>query len=162
MSQTPTQTPTEPPTQPATEPVGTRALVVEREMPHSPEKIWRALTEGPLIEEWLMKNDFQPRVGHRFHFLAEPMPHSSGMMDCEVLTVEPNERLSYSWNVSGEAATGGLKTVFTWTLTPTKGGTQVRMEQAGFRPREPANDQDASHDWQRWLGGLERVAALLA
>jgi uncharacterized protein YndB with AHSA1/START domain len=29
----------------------TRSLVVEREMPHPPEKIWRALTQGPLIEE---------------------------------------------------------------------------------------------------------------
>jgi hypothetical protein len=40
----------------------TRSLVVEREMPHPPEKIWRALTQGPLIEEWLMKNDFKPVV----------------------------------------------------------------------------------------------------
>jgi uncharacterized protein YndB with AHSA1/START domain len=27
----------------------TRSLVVEREMPHPPEKIWRALTEAPLM-----------------------------------------------------------------------------------------------------------------
>ena len=49
-----------------------RSIVVEREMPHPPEKIWRALTQGPLIEEWLMKNDFQPVVGHRFNFRATP------------------------------------------------------------------------------------------
>jgi uncharacterized protein YndB with AHSA1/START domain len=42
-------------------------------MPHPPEKIWRALTQGPLIEEWLMKNDFQPLVGHRFNLRATPM-----------------------------------------------------------------------------------------
>ncbi len=46
----------------------TRSLVVERQMPHPREKIWRALTQGPLIEEWLMQNDFQPVVGHRFNF----------------------------------------------------------------------------------------------
>ena len=89
----------------------TRSLVVEREMPHPPEKIWRALTQSPLIEEWLMKNDFQPVVGHRFNFRATPMPHWNGVVDCQVLVLEPNQRLSYSWNASGEEAAGGLKTV---------------------------------------------------
>jgi uncharacterized protein YndB with AHSA1/START domain len=60
----------------------TRSLVVEREMPHPLEKIWRALTSGPLIEEWLMKNDFQPVVGHTFNFRATPMPHWNGVVDC--------------------------------------------------------------------------------
>ncbi len=137
----------------------TRSLVVEREMPHPPEKIWRALTQGPLIEEWLMKNDFQPVVGHRFNFRATPMPHWNGVTDCEVLVVEPNERLSYSWNASGGEAAGGLKTVVTWTLTPTKGGVLVRMEQSGFRPEDEAGYQGASYGWQRFVGGLERVAA---
>jgi uncharacterized protein YndB with AHSA1/START domain len=161
MTQSPTQSPTEPTTQPLTKPAGTRSLVIEREMPYPREKIWRALTEGPLIEEWLMKNDFQPRVGHRFHFRAEPMPHWNGVTDCEVLILEPSDRLSYRWNTSAEEATGGLTTVVTWTLTPTKGGTHVRMEQAGFLPHEEANYQGASHSWQRFLGGLQRVAALL-
>jgi len=109
-----------------------------------------------------MKNDFQPRVGHRFNFRAEPMAHWNGVTDCKVLTVEPQERLSYSWNTSGEEATDGLKTVVTWTLTPTKGGTHVRLEQAGFLSDEEATYQGAGYGWQRFLGGLERVAALLA
>jgi uncharacterized protein YndB with AHSA1/START domain len=81
--------------------------------------------------------------------------------DCEVLVVEPNERLSYSWNASGEEAVKGLKTVVTWTLTPTKGGVLVRMEQSGFRPEEEANYQGASYGWQRFIGGPERVVAEL-
>ena len=101
----------------------TRSIVIERVMPHPPEKIWRALTQSPLIEEWLMKNDFRPVVGHKFNFRADPMPGWNGVTDCEVLVVEPNERLSYSWNASGEEAVNGLKTVVTWTLTPVDGGT---------------------------------------
>ena len=137
----------------------TRSLVVERVMPHPPEKIWRALTQGPLIEEWLMKNDFQPVVGHRFNFRATPMPHWNGVVDCRVLVVEPNKRLSYSWDASGEEAAGGLKTVVTWTLTPTKDGVLVRMEQSGFRPEDETNYQGANYGWQRYVAGLERVAA---
>ena len=141
-------------------PATTRSVVIEREMPHPPDKIWRALTQGPLIEEWLMKNDFQPVVGHRFNFRATAMPHWNGVVDCQVLVVEPNQRLSYSWNASGEEAVDGLKTV-TWTLTPTKGGALVRMEQSGFRPKDETNYQGANYGWQRYLGGLERVVARL-
>ena len=50
----------------------TRSLIVEREMPHPPEKVWRALTQGALIEEWLMKNDFQPVVGHSSRSAPRP------------------------------------------------------------------------------------------
>src|SRR5260221_13730680 len=71
---------------PMTKPAATtRSLVVEREMPHPPEKIWRALTQGALIEAWLMKNDFQAVVGHSFNFRATPMPRWNGVVDCQVL-----------------------------------------------------------------------------
>ena len=136
----------------------TRTLVVERAMSHPPEKIWRALTEGPLIEEWLMKNDFRPVVGHRFNLRATPIPHWNGVTDCQVLAVEPYERLSYRWNSSGEEA-GRLTTVVTWTLTPAGGGTLVRMEQSGFRPEDERNYRGAAYGWREFVGGLERVAA---
>jgi uncharacterized protein YndB with AHSA1/START domain len=120
-------------------------------MPHPPEKIWRALTQSPLIEEWLMKNDFQPVVGHRFSFRATPVPNWNGVVDCEVLLVEPNSRLSYTWGSMG------MKSVVAWTLTPTQGGTHVRMEQSGFRSEEDANYKGASYGWQKFTGSLERV-----
>jgi uncharacterized protein YndB with AHSA1/START domain len=124
----------------------TRTLVIEREIPHSPEKIWRALTEGPLIEEWLMKNDFQPVVGHRFNLRAD-----WGAVDCQVLAVEPNKTLSYTW------AAYGLESVVTWTLTPTSTGTHLRMEHSGFRSEEDAAYKGATYGWQGFIGNLERV-----
>ena len=137
--------------------VETRSVVVERTMAHPPEKIWRALTQGPLIEDWLMANDFQPVVGHRFNLRTAPSPHWSGVLDCEVLAVEPNRQLAYRWDSSGAEAANGLNTVVTWTLTPAGGGTLVRMEQAGFRPDQTNNYQGARYGWQRHLDGLERV-----
>ena len=134
-----------------TDTVPSRTLVIEREVPHPAEKIWRALTQGSLIEEWLMKNDFQPVVGHRFNFRSTPVPGWDGVIDGEVLVVEPNSRLSYSWGSMG------LKSVVAWTLTPTKGGTRVRMEQSGFRSEEDANYKGASYGRQKFIGSLERV-----
>lgn len=58
----------------------TRSVVVEREIPFPPEKIWRALTQPHLIADWLMKNDFVPVVDHRFKLSAD-----WGSVDCQVL-----------------------------------------------------------------------------
>ena len=135
-----------------------RSLIVERTMPHPPEKIWRALTTGPLIETWLMKNDFQPVVGHRFNFRATPVMGWNGVTDCEVLALEPPTRLVYSWNASGEQARDGLKTVVTWTLTPVEGGVLVRMEQSGFRPQDEPGYRGMGGGWPGILGQLEQVA----
>jgi uncharacterized protein YndB with AHSA1/START domain len=129
----------------------TRTLVIEREMPHPPEKIWRALTEGPLMEEWLMTNDFQPVVGHRFQFRATPVPNWNGIINCEVLVVDPISRLSYGWGALG------LESVVAWTLTPTAGGTHVRMEHSGFPSEESASYKGAKYGWQKFIGNMERV-----
>jgi uncharacterized protein YndB with AHSA1/START domain len=132
-------------------PAPSRTLVIEREMPHPQEKIWRALTEGSLIEAWLMKSDFQPIVGHRFSFRSTPVPNWNGVIDSEVLVVEPKSRLSYSW------ASMGLESVVTWTLTPTAGGTHVRMEHSGFPSEESASYKGAKYGWQSFIGKLDRV-----
>ncbi len=131
----------------------TRSLVIERDMPFPPEKVWRALTEGPLIKEWLMDNDFQPVVGHSFNFRSTPVPNWNGIIDSEVLIVEPHKKLSYSWGALG------LESVVTWTLTPTAAGTHVRMEHSGFGADQDAAYKGANYGWQKFLGGLERVVA---
>lgn len=137
----------------------TKSIVVERLIPHAPEKIWRALTETDLIADWLMANDFAPVVGHRFTFRARPIPNMwNGVSDCEVLIVEPPSRLAYSWNASGEEAADGLKSVVTWTLTPEPGGVRVRMEQAGFRPKDEGGFRAMGGGWPRIVEKLGEIA----
>lgn len=130
-----------------------RTLVVERVFPHPAEKIWRALTESPLLAQWMMKNDFEPVVGRRFQFRADPMPNWNGIVDCEVRAVENLKRLEYSWGVGPSEA--GMQWVVLWTLTPAEGGTHLRMEQSGFGPEQLANYQGAKYGWQKFFGGLE-------
>ena len=131
----------------------TLSVVVEREMPFPPEKIWRALTQPHLIEEWLMKNDFEPVAGHRFSLRMDPQPNWNGVIDCQVLVVEPNKTLSYTWGALG------LESVVTLTLTPTRAGTHLRMEQTGFRGDQPQNYQGAKYGWQKFFANLEQVLA---
>lgn len=125
-----------------------RTVVVEREFAHPPERVWRALTQPHLLAEWLMKSDFAPTLGHRFDFRDD-----WGTVNCEVRSIEPDRRLSYSW------AALGLESVVTWTLTPTTAGTLLKMEQEGFRPDQEQAYQGAKFGWPRFFAKLEDVLA---
>lgn len=124
----------------------TLSITIEREIPFPAEKIWRALTQPHLLEEWLMKTDFEPVMDHRFSFRAE-----WGAVECQVLEIEPNKMLSYTW---GDHK---LKSVVTWTLTPTSTGTHLRMDQTGFRPDQPRYFEGAKAGWPRFLAALEEL-----
>jgi uncharacterized protein YndB with AHSA1/START domain len=108
-----------------------------------------------------MKNDFEPIVSRKFTPRRTPTPHWYGLTDCEALAVGPRRTLAYSWNSPGEKAKNGLKTVVTWTLTPTPRGVVLRMEQSGFREDQKANRDGASYGWRKIFGQLERVAGQL-
>jgi uncharacterized protein YndB with AHSA1/START domain len=131
----------------------THTVVIEKEFPHPPERVWRALTQGSLIKEWLMDNDFQPVVGHKFSFRSTPVPNWDGVIHSEVLIVEPNEKLSYTW------ATLGLESLVSWTLAPTSTGTLLRMEHSGFASDQDAAYKGATYGWRNFIGGLEKVVA---
>jgi uncharacterized protein YndB with AHSA1/START domain len=131
----------------------TRTVVVEREFAHPPEKLWRALTQPHLIEEWLMKNNFSPVVGHRFNLSGE----WGGVLDCEVLVIEPNKTLSYTWDFAHDDAAFNLKSVVTFTLTTTSAGTHLRMEQSGFQPNQKQAFGGAKFGWQKFFTNLEQV-----
>jgi uncharacterized protein YndB with AHSA1/START domain len=130
-----------------------RRVTVEREMAFPPEKLWRALTQPHLIEEWLMKNDFKPVAGHRFNLHRNPQPNVSVVVDCEVLEVEPYKTLSYTWSAFG------LDSVVTFTLTPTDTGTHLLVEQSGFRPDQQLAYKGAKAAWRQFLVALEQVMA---
>ena len=139
-------------TKPATD---ARSVIVEREFAFPPEKLWRALTQPHLIEEWLMKNDFKPEVGHSFNLRGE----WGGVLDCKVLAVEPNKTLSYTWDFAHDDAAYNLQSVVTFTLTPTSTGTHLRMEQAGFGPQQKQAYGGAKAGWRRFFANLEQVLA---
>ena len=134
-----------------------RAIIVDYQLSAPPRKVWRALTEARLLESWLMPNDITPEVGRRFTFRTAPAPGFDGVVACEVLTVEPNSRLAYSWR-------GGLlDTIMTSTLSlSSTGGTDLRLEHAGFTPEQSMTYDMLGEGWrQKAAGSLEHVSSSL-
>jgi uncharacterized protein YndB with AHSA1/START domain len=128
----------------------TRSVIMEREFPYPPDRIWRALTQPHLIEQWLMKNNFQAQVGHPFELRGD-----WGSVSCKVLEIEPNRTLVYTWTANG------LESVVTWTLAPSATGTSLRMEQSGFQADQKQFYQGAKAAWPRFFTSLEALLARL-
>jgi len=102
-----------------------------------------------------MKNDFSPVVGHRFNLSGD----WGGVLDCEVLEIEPNKTLSYTWNFAHANAAYNLQSVVTFTLTATRNGAHLRVEQKGFRPDQKQAHGGAKAGWRQFFAKLEQVLA---
>jgi uncharacterized protein YndB with AHSA1/START domain len=106
------------------------AVVVDCDLDEPPHQVWRALTEADLMAAWLGPNDIRPEVGHRFE--VQPEPDAGASVSCEVLEVEPDRTLTYSWRETREDGPP-LESQVTWTLVPRfDGGTRLRVVHDGF------------------------------
>lgn len=125
-----------------------RAVIVERDIRYPPERVWHALTQPHLLQEWLMQTDFAAEVDRSFTFRGD-----WGSVDCRVLDADPYETLSYTWNALG------LESAVRWVLTATPSGTHLRMEQTGFRKDQEQAYQGAKAGWPRMIDKLQAVMA---
>ena len=104
----------------------TTSIKINRNYPHPIENVWRAITTPELLEQWLMPNDFQPVVGHKFTFRTDPAPGFDGIVHCEVLELQEPTLLKFSWKG------GPIDTVVTFQLAEADGKTKLSMQQTGF------------------------------
>jgi uncharacterized protein YndB with AHSA1/START domain len=135
----------------------TQSIHQEYDFPYPPAKVWRALTDSKLLAQWLMNNDMRPEIGQSFTFRMEPTQWWDGVVHCDVLELEPEKRLSYTWRSGPESSP--LDTVVTWTLTPTASGTRLSLEHTGFVPKNKFAFQGADQGWRHMVG--ERLRKLL-
>lgn len=123
------------------------SISFEFDLSHSPEKVWRALTDPELLAAWLLPViDLQLEPGTEFRFEAEPKPGWDGTVHCRLLEVEAHRRLRWRWVV------GDIDTVVTFTLTPTASGTRLSIVQSGFKPDQKREFGGARYGW-RMMGG---------
>lgn len=100
-----------------------QTVTLEVFYPHSPERVWQALTDRRALAAWMMDNDFEPRLGHKFHFRQAALPGFDTCIDCEVIELERPKRLAYRW----QDAQTEHSTIVTWTLTAVAGGTTLQL-----------------------------------
>ena len=135
----------------------TESIAFEMDLPHGPEKVWRALTDPALLAEWLLPVlDLRLEPGAAFTFKTQPYPGWDGSVNCQVLEIEAQRKLSYTW-VVGDM----LDTVVTFRLTPTASGTRLSLVQSGFRPDQKQNFGGARYGWKMMGGKLVDLLAKL-
>jgi len=112
----------------------TRPKTIRKEVvyPHPILSVWTALTDARAMAEWLMPNDFELAVGKRFQFRVDPMLSFEGIVDCEVLEVDPPRRLVYTWRTRLRGRSPAEPMTLTWTLESVDGGTRLILDQSGL------------------------------
>jgi len=135
----------------------TEAIAFDVDLHHAPAKVWRALTDPALLSAWLLPAvGFKLEPGAAFTFNAPPQPGWDGIVNCGVVDIEPQKKLTYRWVV------GDLDTIVTFTLTPTASGTRLVIVQSGFKPDQKNNWGGARYGWRMMGGKLEDLLARIS
>ncbi|MDZ4874424.1 MAG: hypothetical protein CLLPBCKN_003820 [Chroococcidiopsis cubana SAG 39.79] len=148
-----------------------RGLKTKVFYPYSLQQVWRGLTERRSLAAWLMDNDFEPQIGHKFQFRTHSLPGLDGVIRCEVLEIDAPKRLAYNWQDSYMSQ----PSIVIWTLTPVDGGTQLQLEhrelnyatpqlqevricnQRSRTPLDPINKGGTDAPFSRGLGDFNAV-----
>ena len=132
----------------------TESISFEFDLQHPPEKVWRALTDPALLAEWLLPViDLKLEPGATFTFKTQPYPGWDGIVNCQILEIEAQRKISYTWSVPF------LDTVVTFTLAPTTSGTRLYIVQSGFKPDQRRESGGARYGWKMMGGSLVDLLA---
>jgi uncharacterized protein YndB with AHSA1/START domain len=132
----------------------TESISFEFDLHHSPQKVWRALTDPVLLAEWLLPVvDLELEPGAAFTFKAPPQAGWDGTVNCRFVEIEAHRKLSYAWRV------GDIDTVVTFALTPTASGTRLSLVQSGFKPDQKHAFGGARYGWKLMGGKLVDLLA---
>ena len=141
-----------------------QAIIVDEILPHAPETVWKTLTNAELMARWLHMTPagFAPVKGTRFTYQTTPAGAWDGTIQCEVLEVIAEQRLSYAWR-SGDDSNSGygsrLDTVVTFTLSKAENGTRLRMVHSGFMlPKNETAFSSMNGGWRKVVPAIGVIA----
>ena len=127
---------------------------------HPPQVVWDYLTKPELLQQWLMRNDFEPVIGHDFTFNTNPIPSLDfdGIFYCKVMEIVPLKKLSYTWKGGPGKGEITVDSVVVWTLTATENGTELLLEHTGFKE---ANFNIFTAMNAGWLQNIQKIDKLI-
>lgn len=105
--------------------------------PYPPERVWQVITNRRALAVWLMENDFEPRLGHKFRFQTEPQPGIDNTIYCEVIELDEPKSLAYTWRGSFMCQ----PSIVTWRLLAVEGGTKLQLEHTGLESQISQSSQ---------------------
>ena len=126
-------------------------IVVEQKYDASPARLWQAITDQDEMVQWYFAEiaDFRPVVGHQVEFVV-PVGDRRFVHQWEITAVEPEERISYSWQYEGIAGIGAV----TWEISARAGGSALRLTNEGletFPQDDPLFTREAAEQGWRYF-----------
>jgi uncharacterized protein YndB with AHSA1/START domain len=129
-------------------------LVFVREVPHSPERVWKAISDQSELMAWMRYPvSFRAEVGETISFFGEP----DGIIG-QVFIADPPRTLAFSFwdaNKPETAAKVGIEWTVRWDLDPIDGGCRITFQHRHL---------GGAHLWglgEGWHGFLEQLLAYL-
>ena len=128
-----------------------------------PEKVWSAVTEPDHISRWFGRVELDGAGAGARGTMSFPERTPIPLL---VEAIDPPRTVTYRWN-NDDAVEGDpdelvvdRSTVFTFTLEPVSGGTQLTVVESGF---EQTTDPTANLESHRdgWDSELDKLVALL-
>jgi uncharacterized protein YndB with AHSA1/START domain len=133
----------------------TATLIFERRLSHSPQRVWRALTDAEELREWYMaKAKIDGRPGGSIDMVTGPAQfHWTG----RILTWEPFSVLEYEFNAAPhEHLAGGERSIVRYDLQSVAGGTLLTLIHSRLTKRTALGFAPGTHAL------LDRLEASLA
>lgn len=95
---------------------------LERDIDHTPARVWEMLTDSVCLARWLAPGVIQPKPGGRVQL---DFGNSGTPIDCRLRAYEPQRLLAYSWSAGDDP-----ERPLTWMLDPlgeSSGATRLRL-----------------------------------
>jgi uncharacterized protein YndB with AHSA1/START domain len=116
------------------------SLRYERRSKHSPERLWRAITDPGEVSRWM---SYPARIDLRVggDYFVDFSRTDQGSLDGVIVRIEPGQKLAYVWGLS----------VVEWTLEPDGDGCRYAMVHHGQAPREIPDEEGLAVGWHQFL-----------
>ena len=117
------------------------------ELPFPVEKVYSAWVSSETVIPPATSMDVLPEIGGHYRLLME-MPDFTGKNEGEFLLVEPNQRVTYTWEWNGDGEVSTIDVKFLQSDT----GTIVELKHTGFANQESVDNHDSG--WDSYIEGF--------